>query len=81
MKNISELTDQELLQEAKNLKTAAIINAIFIGFLFGIIIYSVLKNTFGLFSLIPLFIVFKLINSSKYKSGEIQNALKERNLK
>lgn len=81
MKNLNELTDQELLQESKKLKTAAVINAVFIGFLFGILLYSAFKNTFGLVTILPLFLAYKLINNSKYKYKEIDNLLKERNLK
>ena len=81
MKNLNDLTDQELLQESKKLKTAAAFNAVFIGFLFGIIFYSVVKNSVGWFTIIPLFLAYKLINNSKYKTKEIDNLLKERNLK
>ncbi|MHA3789535.1 FUSC family protein [Flavobacterium hauense] len=81
MKNLNELTDLELLQESKKLKTAAVINAVLIGFMFGIVFYSVVKNSLGWFTLIPLFLAYKLINNSKYKTKEIDNLLKERNLK
>lgn len=78
---LSELTDQQLLQEAKKRKSAAIINAVLIGFLIGIVLYSILKNTLGFFTLIPLFFAYKLINNSKYNTKELENLLKERNLK
>ncbi len=78
---LTELTDQELLQEAKKMKSASIINAILIGFLIGIIIYSIAKNSLGFFTLIPLFFAYKLINNSKYKNKELEEILKERNLK
>jgi hypothetical protein len=80
-KTLSELTDQELLLEAKKRKSAAITNAILIGFLAGIIFYSVMKNTLGLLTLIPLFFIYKLTNNSKYNSQEFENLLKERGLK
>ena len=80
-KNLSELTDQELLQEAKKMKSAVIINAILIGFCIGVIFYSVIKNTVGLLTLIPLFFVYKLVNKSKYNNQELDGILKERNLK
>lgn len=81
MKNLNELTNEELLQESKKLKTANVINAVLIGFLFGIIFYSVVKNTWGFLTIIPLFLAYKLINNSNYKTKEIENLLKERNLK
>jgi uncharacterized protein YqhQ len=80
-KKLSELTDQELLKEAKKMKSKAITNALLIGFLIGIVIYSVVKNSLGFLTLIPLFLIYKLINSSKYDSKELENLLKERNLK
>lgn len=79
-RKLSELTDQELLQEAKKLKSASIINAVLIGFLAGIIFYSVIKNTWGLLTIIPLFFAYKLANKSKQHKQEVMALLKERNL-
>lgn len=80
-KPLSDLTDQELLQEAKKRKSASITNAFLIGFLIGIVFYSVVKNTWGFLTLIPLFFAYKLINNSKYEKEELENLLKERGLK
>lgn len=81
-KELTELSDQELLQEAKKMKSTSIINAVLIGFLLGIVFYSVVKNSLGFLTLIPLFLVYKLINNkSKYNNQELENLLKERNLK
>lgn len=78
---LSALTDQELLQAAKKMKQTTIMNAVLIGFLVGIVAYSVVKNSWGFLTLIPLFLAYKLINKSKYDNGELENLLKERNLK
>ena len=80
-KKLSELTDQELLQEAKKIKSTYITNAFFVGFLLAIVFFSVIKNTWGLVTLIPLYFAYKLINKSKYDHTELDNLLKERNLK
>lgn len=80
-KKLSELTDEELLQEAKKMKSASITNAVFIGFLIGIVFFSIVKNSLGFFTLIPLFLAYKLIPNSKYNNKELENLLKERNLK
>ncbi|MGO4294427.1 hypothetical protein [Chitinophaga sp. RAB17] len=80
-KKLTELTDQELLQEAKKVKSTAIINAVLIGFLIGIVFFSVMKNSLGFLTLIPLFFVYKLINNSRHKNKELDNLLKERKLK
>ena len=61
-KDLSELTDQELFAESKKMKSTSVMNAALIGFLIGILIYSIIVNSIGLFSLIPLFFVFKLLN-------------------
>ena len=63
---LTELTDQELLDEAKKLKSISVTaNALIIGICFGVVIFSILKSTVGLFTLIPLFFAFKLINNSQ----------------
>ena len=78
-KELSELTDQELLNEAKKMKSASMINATLIGFMFGIIIYSIVKNSVGLFTLIPLFFIYKVFHKPE-KNKELKKLLKERNL-
>jgi len=80
-KQLAELTNQELLQEAKKMKSTAIINAVLIGFLIGILLYSIMKNSLGFLTLILLFFIYKLVNNSKYDNQELKSLLKERNLK
>jgi riboflavin transporter FmnP len=81
-KELQELTDKELLEEAKKLKSFSITNAFIIGFLLGIVIFSVIKSTFGFLMLIPLYFVHKMINDPKAKRSKALNELiKERNLK
>ena len=78
--DLSELTDQELLVEAKKMKSISITNAVLIGFMIGVVIYSIAKNSWGIFTLIPLFIAYKLFNNSK-NNKDLEKLLKERNLK
>lgn len=66
-KESSELTGQEL--EAKKIKSSPIVDAFFIGFLVGIVIYSVVANTWGFLTLIPLFLIYGLLKKSKKKSS------------
>lgn len=80
-KNLSELNDQELLQEYKKIKTASITTALFIGFLIGIVVYSVVKHTWGFFTLIPLFFAYKLTKKPQHNLQEVEQLLKERKLK
>ncbi len=77
---LSKLTDQELLDEAKKMKSASIINAVLIGIMIGIVIYSIVKNSVGFFTLIPLFFVYKIFNDSKNYDA-LKKILKERDLK
>ncbi|PKP07830.1 MAG: FUSC family protein [Bacteroidetes bacterium HGW-Bacteroidetes-3] len=78
-KELSELTDQELLQEAKKMKSNSITNAVLIGVMIGIVIYSIVKNSLGFFTLIPLYFAFRFFNNSKEKAA-LEKLLKERNL-
>ena len=77
---LSQLTDQELLEEAKKLKSASIINALLIGFMVGVIIYSIVKSNFGFLMLIPLLIIYQMVKSSK-KNEALKKVLKDRDLK
>jgi F0F1-type ATP synthase assembly protein I len=80
-KELTELTNEELLSKAKKIKSTAIINAVLIGVFIGILIYSIAVNKFGFLTLILLFAIYKLANNSKYNKEEIEKLLKERNLK
>jgi F0F1-type ATP synthase assembly protein I len=77
---LSNLTDEELLSEAKKMKSTSIINAFLIGFMIGIIVYSIVKSSLGFFTLIPLIFAFKVFNSSKNNKA-LKKLLKERDLK
>ena len=80
-KDLSELTDQELLDEAKKMKSFSITNALIIGFLAGIIFYSIAKNSWGMLTLIPLYFIYKMVNDPKNKrSKDLEELLKERKL-
>jgi len=78
-KELSELTDQELIEEVKKNKPSPMIDAFVIGFLIGIIVYSVVVNSWGFLTLIPLFIVYRLLKKSK-RNEVLKKELKERNL-
>lgn len=79
-KELTQLTDQELLEKAKKMKSRTVINALLIGFMIGIIIFSILKSTVSLFTLVPLFFIFKFVNNGKDDEA-LKAALEERNLK
>jgi hypothetical protein len=79
-KVLSELTNEELLTESKKTKLSPIANAFFIGFLIGIVVFSVVKNSYGMLTLIPLYFIYKLVKESK-RDKALEELLKERNLK
>jgi ABC-type phosphate transport system permease subunit len=81
-KEYSQMTNVELLEEAKKMKSFSITNALLIGFCAGIIAFSLIKNSWGMLTLIPLYFIYKMINDPKNKKvKELQSILKERNLK
>jgi F0F1-type ATP synthase assembly protein I len=78
--DFSELTDEQLLQEAKKLKSNSILNAVLIGAMIGIAVYSIVKKSFGFTTIIPLFLAYKFYNVSK-KGKVLEKVLKDRNLR
>lgn len=86
-KNLSELTDEELLVEKKKLKSSKITHAVIIGFLAGITIVGVVswsissKKHIGFLipMLIPISIIYRLVKNSK-NNKDLEDILKERNL-
>ena len=82
--NLTEFSDQEILQKKKDLKTNKIINAIIIGMTIGIFLYSAVNNGFGFFTFFPLIIGYLIIKNSKNNEileHEVQKEITSRNLK
>ena len=77
---LAELTDEELLQEAKKIKKNRLYDATIIGVLIGIAIYSSVKNGFGLLTFLPL-AYLPIAGKNNTKNKELGSLLKERNLK
>ena len=53
--------------KSRIIKSTQIINAIIVGFLFGVIIFSVVNKSWGFLTLIPIYMIYKLVNKSKTK--------------
>lgn len=82
--NLTELSEQELLQKIKTIKNNKIIDATIIGFTIGIAVYSAVKNGFGFFTFFPLLLAYVIVRNStnnKILEKEIQKELTSRNLK
>lgn len=78
-KKLSDLTDQEILDKKKKLKSNQIISAVLIGFLVGIAVYSTINKGLGFFTFFPLFFIF-LIAKNKSDLNNINLEIKNRNL-
>lgn len=78
-KELANLTNEELLQEKKKLKSSNIIHAFLIGTFIGVAVYSAVKNGFGFFTFFPLFFVYLLLKNEK-KSKALNEQLESRNL-
>ncbi len=76
---LSQLSDQELLEVAKNNKPSPILDAFFIGFLVGIIIYGAVANAWGFLILLPLFLIYLLLKKPKQYEA-LKKELEKRNL-
>ena len=74
-----DITEKEWLGEVKKVKPSPIIDAFFIGFLVGIIMYSLMANTWGFLTLIPSVIVYWLLKKPK-RYEALKSELKERGL-
>jgi hypothetical protein len=79
-KELSGLTDQELLQEAKKSKPTKLYDALIFGILIGIAIYSTVNNGPGLLTFLPI-VYIPIAAKNKIKNKALEKLLKERNLK
>ncbi len=77
---LSQLSDKELIEVAKNNKPSPLIDAFFIGFLIGIIIFGVLANAWGFATLIPLFLIYLFLKKPKNYQA-LKEELEKRDLK
>ena len=78
-KELAELTDPELLQEAKKAKSTKIFDGLIFGVLIGIATYSSVKNGFGFLTFLP-FICAPIAIKNKTDHKKLEDLLKERNL-
>jgi hypothetical protein len=82
-KNLSEISNEDLLKKIKEANNGKIINAFIIGLTIGVFVFSVIKNGFGIFTFFPLaigYLVYKNSQTSKVLEAELQKEMKSRNL-
>ena len=80
-KNLANLSEQELMQKLKKIKSNKIIDSAFIGLTVGISIYGAVKNGLGFFTFFPLILAYMFVRNSannKLLEKEIEQELKSR---
>ena len=78
-KELSELTNEDLLLEGKKIKSTNIVNAVLFGVMIGVATWSTVKYGLGIITFFPvLFIQMLFKNNARKKAFEKE--LKERNL-
>ena len=76
---LSKLSDEELLQKAKAMKSYQVYDSVIFGMLIGIATYSTVKNGLDLLTFLPL-VYLPIAAKNKVKKKEVDQLLKERNL-
>lgn len=64
---LTELSDEELLQKQKKMKSGYLFSTVLIGFLIGVAVYSLIKNGIDFFTFFPLFFIFLCYPTGKKK--------------
>jgi hypothetical protein len=77
--DVSHLSNEELLAEAESHKPSPLLDAFFVGFLIGILIYGFASSYFGLLLLIPLFLIYIMVRKSK-RNEALQEEMEKRGL-
>lgn len=80
-KHLSELTDQELFEKKKTLEANVIVNAIMVGLLAGIGIYSTITKGIGLMTFLPWILALWTVSSWNKNRKALKRKLGVRNLK
>ena len=61
---------QETASAAERHQLSPLARALFIGFLAGVIGYSVVANTWGLLTLIPLYLIYRMVKGGNDRHGD-----------
>ncbi|GEJ43532.1 hypothetical protein [Chryseobacterium sp. ON_d1] len=80
-KHLSELTDQELFEKKKTLEANVIVNAIMVGLLAGIGIYSTITKGIGLMTFLPWILALWTVSNWNKNRKALKRELGVRNLK
>ncbi|WPO89442.1 hypothetical protein [Chryseobacterium sp. YR459] len=80
-KDLSGLTDQELLEKKRTIEGRNTINAVILGVLAGIAIYSTIANGLGLMTFLPIIFAFFAANSWNKDKKALKREIESRNMK
>ncbi len=80
-KELSQLTDQELLVKKKEVKSSNIFNAVLLGLMVGISVYSTITDGFGFLTALPLFFVGSIVSRWNKNKKLLEEELNSRNVK
>ncbi|HRH68536.1 MAG TPA: hypothetical protein PLB89_03420 [Flavobacteriales bacterium] len=78
-KEPAELTNEDLVREAKRLRPLKIMDAVLIGVLLGIAIYSTVRSGAGLLSFLPL-VYLPIARKNRIRLGKVEALLQERGM-
>lgn len=75
--NISELSADELQQKLKRLKSEKIMNAVLLGFAFGVFVYSAIKSGLNSGTIITLLALYFFFRNAKNRDAVEKEVLSE----
>jgi|GEM_PF-124272 len=78
-KDFSDLSDDALLKQAKFHKKTKIYDAVIVGFLIGVSIYSIINNGFGILTFLPLVYLPIANRNNKYRA-KLKKSVEERGM-
>ena len=76
---LSHLSDEQLLVEAKRRKPSPLLDAFFIGFLVGVLIFGAAASAWGFVMILPLFLIYLLLKKPKQYAA-LKKELEKRGL-
>lgn len=79
-KELTELSDQELMEKRKKAKAANITSAVLIGFMIGVAVFSTVRNGLSFFTFFPLFFL-PIATSNRANTNALEKELALRDLK
>lgn len=78
-KELSELTNEDLLLEGKKIKSTNIVNAVLFGVMIGVATWSTVKYGLGIITFFPVLFIQMLIKNNARKKA-FEKELKQRKL-